>query len=230
VPSTDKSLQLRGVIDKAVQIYANTPNVSHEDVAVSCGVSDKVLYNIRRDPNFWDAVYEAYMVEHAYEEVQVLRAMVREAKAGNVQAGRLVLEHGGKLQKNIHVTIDSPFEKWLKKSDIGDIQDAEIVEDVPVQLQDFSELPPRKKEHGAIRAKKDHSAVRKAVKEAENKKKRNQARKIMRKWQRRAKLAGIEPLPARRPTPSQRVEWEKRVLEAEKAIKKLNQASEQSQE
>ena len=88
--------------------------------------------------------------------------MVREAKACNVQAGRLVLEHGGKLQKNIHVTIDSPFEKWLKKADIGDVQDAEIVDDVPIELQDFSELPERKKKDDNVKAKEDHSKVRRA--------------------------------------------------------------------
>ena len=229
MPATDKSLQLRGAIDKAVQIYANTPDVTHEQVALMCGISEKSLYSIRRDPNFWDAVYEAYMVEYSYEEVQVLRAMVREAKAGNVQAGRLVLEHGGKLQKNIHVTIDSPFEKWLKKADIGDVQDAEIVDDVPIELQDFSELPERKKKDDNVKAKEDHSKVRKALEKAEKlaskKAKRNLARKELRKWQRRANLAEIEPLPARRPTKGQRKAWEDSIIEAEQRM-----ASERSQE
>ena len=44
----------------------------------------------------------------------VLNSMIREAIEGNVQAGRLVLEHSGKLVKNINVTVDSPFEKFLK--------------------------------------------------------------------------------------------------------------------
>ncbi len=222
MPPTDKSLQLRGAIDKAVQIYANTPDVTHEEVALMCGISDKSLYSIRRDPNFWDAVYEAYMVEYSYEEVQVLRAMVREAKAGNVQAGRLVLEHGGKLQKNIHVTIDSPFEKWLKKSEIGNIEDAEIVDDIPAALQDFSELPERSKKHDNVKAKEDHSKVRKALKEAakiaDKKAKRNLARKELRKWQKRANLVGIKALPAKRPTKGQRKAWEDSIIEAEQRM------------
>ena len=71
MPATDKSLQLRGAIDKAVHIYSTQPDVTHEQVALMCGISEKSLYSIRRDPNFWDAVYEAYMVEYSYEEVQV---------------------------------------------------------------------------------------------------------------------------------------------------------------
>ena len=43
----------------------------------------------------------------------ILDAMVREAQAGNVQAGRLILEHSGKLVKNVvNVTI-SPYEMFL---------------------------------------------------------------------------------------------------------------------
>ena len=61
-------------------------------------------------------------------------SMVREAKAGNVQAARLVLEHSGKLVKNVNVTIDSPFEKWLKKVDDAEVVDGEVVEEQATTL------------------------------------------------------------------------------------------------
>ena len=190
----------------------------HEDVAVSCGVSDKVLYNIRRDPNFWDAVYEAYMVEHAYEEVQVLRAMVREAKAGNVQAGRLVLEHGGKLQKNIHVTIDSPFEKWLKKVDDIEVIDGEFTEEVMEVATDCPidvELPPRNEENQQERAKQEAKVLKKTIKEEKKHQEYLKKRREWHKWTVRAKKVGVPPLPSKRPTKGQRKTWEDEIIERE---------------
>ena len=74
------------------------------------------------------------MIECGGELPAVLNAMVREAKSGNVQAGRLVLEHSGKLVKNINVTIDSPFEKFLKG-----MENAEVVEDVDVAEEEVEE-------------------------------------------------------------------------------------------
>ena len=52
--------------------------------------------------------------------------MVREAQEGNVQAARLVIEQSGKLVKNVNITIDSPFEKFLKEvPNADDAEDAE---------------------------------------------------------------------------------------------------------
>ena len=98
----------------AAEIYALNPNIEAEEVASRLGVSIDTVYVWRRDPNFMEAIYDRYMVMFAGEIPAVLMAAVREAKAGNVQAQRLVLEHSGKLVKNINVTIDSPFEKFLK--------------------------------------------------------------------------------------------------------------------
>ena len=93
-----RKLALQPVYDKAIQIYATTPDIQHSIAASMLGVSENSLYKLRRDPNFWAKVYDYYMVTFEGDVVDVLRAMVREAKAGNVQAGRLVLEHSGKLQ------------------------------------------------------------------------------------------------------------------------------------
>ena len=115
----------------AAEMYALNPNIEAEEIALKLGVTKDAVYTWRRDPNFIEAVYSRYMTEFGGEIPAVLMAMVREAKAGNVQAGRLVLEHSGKLIKNINITIDSPFEKFLKG-----IENAEVVEDA-----DFSDVP-----------------------------------------------------------------------------------------
>jgi len=212
-----RELALKPVVDKAVEIYAGKPDICHQDVAKMLGISDNTLYKLRRDPSFWAKVYDYYMVTFEGDVTAVLMAMVREAKAGNVQAGRLVLEHSGKLQKNINVTISSPFEKWLEKGGkIENIKDAEIVEEFQGIPVDFSDLPERSAEKGTWKARKDHGALKKATTREERRIRRNQARKIMRSWQKRAKLAGVDPLPARRPTPGQRKAWEKKIIAKEK--------------
>lgn len=212
-----RELALKPVYDKAVQIYATTPEINHKNAAVMLSVSEDTLYKLRRDPNFWAKVYDYYMVSFEGDVVDVLRAMLREAKAGNVQAGRLVLEHSGKLQKNINITIDSPFEKWMAKVEGGvEITDAEIVDDIQAIPDTFDDLPPRSDDKGTWKARNDHLAVKNATTREESRIRRNEARKIMRSWLKRAKLANVEPLPARRPTPGQRKAWEKEIIAAEK--------------
>ena len=220
-----KELALKPVIEKAIEVYAGKPDINHQDAAIMLGISENTLYKLRRDPNFWNSVYDYYMVTFEGDVVAVLMAMIREAKAGNVQAGRLVLEHSGKLQKNINITIDSPFEKWLKSADKKiDAEDAEIVEEFKGIPVDFDDLPPRSGEKGTWKARKDHIAVRNATTREESRIRRNEARKIMRAWVKRAKAVEVDLLPARRPTPGQRKAWEKKIIQRE------NQASECSQE
>ena len=80
------------------------------------------------DPEFHLAIYNHYMSEFDSKLPSILDAMVREAQEGNVQAGRLILEHSGKLIKNIvNVTI-SPYEMFLNKVDSVEIVDSEIIE------------------------------------------------------------------------------------------------------
>ena len=114
--------------------------------------------------------------------------MVNEAVSGNTTAGRIVLEHSGKLAKNININFPSPYDQWLSKRFGEEIEDAEVVVD---ELQ-----PP----------------VKKLTK---NNTDWNARRRELHKWKKRAKAVGIEQLPARRPTPGQRKEWEDSIVKAE---------------
>ena len=128
------------------------------------------------------------MVTFETDVVAVLKSMVREAVAGNTTAGRIVLEHSGKLAKNININFPSPYDQWLSKRFGEEIEDAEVVVD---ELQ-----PP----------------VKKLTK---NNTDWNERRRELHKWKKRAKAVGIEQLPARRPTPGQRKEWEDSIVKAE---------------
>ena len=176
------------VVDKAVQIYAGNPMIQHQEVAKMLDISEKKLRKLRRESEFHQKVYDYYMVTFETDVVAVLKAMVREAVAGNTTAGRIVLEHSGKLAKNININFPSPYDQWLSKRFGEEIEDAEVVVD---ELQ-----PP----------------VKKLTK---NNTDWNARRRELHKWKKRAKAVGIEQLPARRPTPGQRKEWEDSIVKAE---------------
>ena len=205
-------MQMVAVRELAIELYATNPEIPHDKAAEVLGIAVSTLRRMRKDPNFWQGVYDYYMVEFEGDVVAVLKAMVREAKAGNVQAGRLVLEHSGKLQKNINITIESPFEKWIKGKELQPVENAEIVPDDILEVPEFDDLPPRNADNSLQRGKEEYKRIEKE----KIKEKRNKKRKMWRKWQKRAKSAGVKPLAARRPTKGQRVEWEKKIIRKEK--------------
>tara|TARA_Y100001938_G_scaffold89731_1_gene122912 strand:+ start:20394 stop:21044 length:651 start_codon:yes stop_codon:yes gene_type:complete len=202
---------------RAIEMYALKPDITAQEVAKDIGVSKELIYNWRKNPNFVDAVYDRYMVEFGSELPAVLQAMIREAKAGNVQAGRLILEHSGKLVKNVNITVDSPYEKFLKaeKAEI-EFEDAEV-EEIVDSIPDIGvSLPERNTEDQRKRVARERKQIKKAVKSAAKLKAYNKKRREWHKWKKRAEAVGVEPLPARRPTPAQRKDWEDEIKAKEK--------------
>ena len=189
--------------NRAVDIYANTPNIKHGEVAEKLSISDKTLLKLRKNADFWDKVYKAYLIEYESEMPDLLRALIRESKAGNVQAIRLVLEHTNRLQKHINIKISSPFEQWMAKEGNNQIEEAEIV---------VGELPPRTADNTPKKVQNDFV---KLGKELQKKQDWNERRRELHKWNNRAKAVNIDLLPARRPTPGQREEWEDSIVKAE---------------
>ena len=193
----------------AVEHFATNPGITVKDLALELGINERTIVGWRTDPNFMDAVYDRYMVLFGGELPAVLNAMIREAKSGNVQAGRLVLEHSGKLVKNINVTVDSPFEKYLKQVDM-DIEDAEVIE-VMEEIPIVETLPDRDIEPPIKRNKREKKQIDDAIKKEQY----NQKRKEWYQWNKRAKAVGVEPLSARRPTKGQRKTWEDEIIKRE---------------
>ena len=214
----EKSLKVKSKPEKvlAVEIFALQPSVTVEEVANKVGVSKNVVKKWRSDPNFLDACYDRYMIEFGSQLPSVLNAMVREAQAGNVQAGRLVLEHSGKLVKNINITVDSPFEKFLKSVPEAEVvADAEIVEAAEDIV--FESLPERTKGDQNVRIRKENLLNKKAIAKEDKRLKYNEQQKEWYKWRKRAKAVGVEPLKGRRPTPAQRKDWQDKIIAAELA-------------
>jgi hypothetical protein len=105
--------------------------------------------------------------------------MYSEAINGNVQAGRLILEHSGKLVKNVEVKVESPFERFLQGS--KKIENAiEVVEEEEKLLEEQKESPTEKLN-----------------------KQKSDSKKLLS----RAKKVGLKPLGPGRHTKTKRKEW-----------------------
>ena len=196
---------------KAAEMIAFNPKMTNKEIAERLDLAYQTVQNWRRDPNFVDMVYELYMVEFGSEIPAVLKAMIRESKAGNVQAARLVLEHSGKLIKNIINVSISPYEMFLNKVGDAEVLDDDIISAATdVDFKDV-ELPPRTAEDQRLRTIKEKKKIKKVV----NNEEYNYKQREWYKWRKRAEAAGIPPLKSRRPTPAQRKEWQNKIVQAE---------------
>ena len=207
----------------AIELLVLHPEMTYVDIAAKLGVNKKTLEAWKSDPNFVEAYYDRYMVEFGMSIPDVLSAMIREAKEGNVQAGRLVLEHSGKLIKNINITVDSPFEKFLKE-----IHPAEVVEDVDIVdaaavVEIDSDLPLRNTEDQKKREHREKLQNVRVIKEVEKKAAYNEKQREWYKWRKRAEKAGVPALKGRRPTPAQRNEWERAIIKKEGELNGTNE-------
>jgi len=197
-------------IKLAIEAFASEPGVSEQRVADIVGVSKQTIRRWKSDPKFVDAIYDLYMVHYGSEIPSVLQAMIDQAKAGNVQAGRLVLEHSGKLIKNVNITIDSPFEKFLKADaspvEYVDAEIQDIVDDIPNIQDDVERVIPKQTE--TPRQQKDREI--KDIKKEIGKHKRSVARKKMYKLRKRAEAVGLEPL-GKKPSALEKENWLKEI-------------------
>lgn len=215
-----------------VDMLVSKPEVSIQDVADKAGVTKATIHNWLKDPEFVEIFYQKYMVSFGGKLPSILNSMIREAQAGNVQAGRLVLEHSGKLIKRVEVANHkSPFEKFLNNqvSDMKEIEpvDAEF-EEVDTEVHDSAlgvgfahkdfkdgnvEIQPKRP---IVPPKKVTKTEMKSKKVAKDKK--NAKRREARRWRLRAEAVGIDRPPKGRQTPLQRKEWQNKITKREKAL------------
>ena len=199
--------------EAAIQLFAFNHGITNKEVADKIGVSYKAVKTWREDPEFHLKVYNCYMNEFDSKLPSILDAMVREAREGNVQAGRLILEHSGKLVKNIINVSVSPYEMFLSKIEEVEIVNDDVIEEAAdVDFQEV-ELPERSTEDQRLRTIKERKKLKEVVRNEEY----NAQQREWYRGRKRAKKAGIEPLKSRRPTPAQRKEWQNKIVLAEQA-------------
>ena len=198
--------------ERAVELFATNPDIEAKRVAELLDVTPQIVYEYRRDPNFHMQVQDRFMAELENDIPSMVSALKREVLAGNVQATRLMFEYMNKLQKNINITIDSPFENWMKKQEFGDVVDAEIVEN----MEEFKELPPRTDKNNHLVIHRERLKVQNAPKKERSLNSHNKTRREQYKWVKRAKAVGVKKLSAKRPTPGQKKAWIDSIIAAEK--------------
>ena len=97
---------------EAIELFANNVKIDNKTVAEQVGISAPTLRYWLSDPDFSEALYKRYMEIAGVEIPAVVQAMIEEAKLGNVQAGKLILEHFGKLVPKLDIQV-SNFEKFI---------------------------------------------------------------------------------------------------------------------
>ena len=205
----------------AIDLLIHNPEITKRELAKELKVTPQTIHGWFADDRFVDMYYKQYMVSFNAKLPMVLNSMIREAVEGNVQAGRLVLEHSGKLVRNINVTVDSPFEKFLKAEqiDADNIIDAES-EEVAEMIETLPERntendKPRKRQ---IKEKKAIDKIKQGKKPYRQKRREDRAERYA--LLQRAKKVGLDPLPSRRPTESERRKWLEELVKLEKQSEK----------
>ena len=200
----------------AIDLLIHNPELNKKQIAEKLQVSPRTIHSWFADDRFVEMYYKKYMISFNAKLPMVLNSMIREAVEGNVQAGRLVLEHSGKLVKNINVTVDSPFEKFLKAEqiDADEIIDAES-EEVTEILDTLPERNPinDKPKKRDIKEKKAVERIKEGKPPSRQKKREDRASRYALLL--RAKKVGLDPLPSRRPTNSERRKWLEKLAELE---------------
>tara|TARA_Y100001938_G_scaffold150982_1_gene244832 strand:- start:6075 stop:6722 length:648 start_codon:yes stop_codon:yes gene_type:complete len=192
-----------------VDMLVSKPEARIQDIADKAGVTKATIHNWLKDPEFVEIFYQKYMVSFGAKLPSILNSMIREAEAGNVQAGRLILEHSGKLIKRVEVNNHkSPFEKFLN-TQASDMQE---IEPVDAEFEEIEVLPRKP----VVPPKKETKVQLKSKKLAQDKK--NTKRREARRWRLRAEAVGIEKPKRGRQTPAQRKMWQDKVINREKAL------------
>ena len=204
----------------AIDLLINNPELNKTELANELNMTPQTIHNWFADDRFVEMYYKQYMISFNAKLPMVLNSMVREAVEGNVQAGRLVLEHSGKLVKNINVTVDSPFEKFLKATEIDateviDVESEEVQQAIEVlpKRNPINDKPLKRKQD----EKKSVDNIKKGKKPYRQKRREDRANRYA--LLQRAKKVGLDPLPAKRPTNTERRRWLEELIAREESMK-----------
>jgi len=204
----------------AIELVAMSPSITIKEISEKVGCAPTIVRTWLRDPLFIDAWYKRYMETAGAELPHVINAMIREAKGGNVQAGRLILEHFGKLDTRVKIQVESPFEKFLHR----ETEDAEfefvknkeitngaisIADQVSVLSDGMDSLPPRDVSNDSpnARTKLEKSRLDLATYDAKFKAREQGNQKFMYERRKRANAIGMELLGRGRSSKGKRDAW-----------------------
>lgn len=195
----------------ACEMVAANPDITNIELANQLKLDRKTVSKWRNNPLFIDKAYKRFMEIAGQELPNLLLALIREGKEGNVRAIELALKHWGKLQDTLVVKVEAPFMQHLKA------QNGEISVDDAIEVttdEDFLELPERNdlNDKPIKRIRDDNKNLKKEIEKTEKKTERNKRYDL----RNRAIRVGLEPLPPGRPDPAKRRKWLKALESLEK--------------
>ena len=195
---------------KAIELLVDEPGKSHKDVGEEVGVSRITIHRWSKDPEFVEVLYQKYMISFGGRLPTILNAMIKEAEAGNVQAGRLVLEHSGKLIKRVEIAnTKSPFEAFLNSNSKELPLDVEFEDAVVEPFEVFPKRPvvehTFEETYKKVKQKKSVQQIKTTAL------KRTKAREL----RARAKKVGLPLLARGRQSPLKRIKWKEKLEELE---------------
>ena len=211
----------------AIELISTNPSIHQKTIASKIGVDERTVRNWLSDPDFIDEIYKRYMEVSGIELPAVIKSMIEEAKMGNVQAGRIILEHFGKLETSVKVQVESPFEKFMRmdgeEAEFVDISDKEKedmdlvskvmdMEDIELPERDIANSSPRLREKNEKKTLKESTI--KQIKKEKVKRQLNNAYRL----RKRAEAVGLKLLGAGRQSKGARDKWLEKLerLEIEK--------------
>ena len=211
----------------ALELLASQPGLSNGQIGEKIGVSSSLVATWMRDPVFIDALYKRYMEVAGIELPNIIGAMIREAKEGNVQAGRLILEHFGKLDTRVKIQVESPFEKFLNAEEVKDaefVKDEEITNgsiDIANQASNLLDgdidIPDRNSanDNPSKRTREEKQSLEVATNKARRRAVDRELQQRMYKRRQRAKAVDLELLPPGRSSKGERERWWRKLEELE---------------
>ena len=162
----------------------------------------------RKNPLFIEACYDRFVELNGTRLMSVLDSMFSEAESGSVPAAQLILNHYNKLNNKIELTVDSPFEKFLKNKNLVDVEYVEAEDPEVIERKLINDDKKVK-----IQRKKLKSVI---LETKTQKKNRNQNSRYQ--LRQRAKRVNLELLPPGRLPDHIRKQW---VMKLEKMEKEL---------
>ena len=192
--------------------------LTQNDLSKLCDVNVKTIQSWLNSPSFIDAIYNRYMEVSGIELPKVIQSMLREAQEGNVQAGRLILEHYGKLERKLKIEIDSPWDKFMK-AESAEFIDVDIEDSSFTQVSDDSiDLPVRNpiNDSPKKRKKKEDERILFKTREFIKKEKEKSYQHSAYEVRKRAEVVGLDLLPAGRHSKGARNEWVSKLEELER--------------
>ena len=195
----------RGQVE-AIELIACSPGTSNKALSEKVGVSESTMSAWRKNPVFIEACYDRFVEINGTRLMRVLNAMFEEAESGSVQAANLILNHYNKLNNKIELTVDSPWEKFLKNQNMVDVEFVEETEtEKPVIIDNDPEMKVERKRLKSIITETKQQSV-------------NRDQNARYKLRQRAKRVNLEPLPAGRQPEHARKKWISKLEKLEKEL------------